>query len=518
MRAHDSWFALALTCFVCGCISQRDRAVSPGPAFALEPVPTGLSEALAHYSQALIDEATPGGQERSLAHWRAAVKGDPASVALRLKLGSLLLQRKEIPEAIRVMEGARAVAPDSAEVRLLLGSAYQLASRWRAAGNEFRALIRVAPDHPDGYIRLAALYLARNLTVRAMGVLDEGMARPGAAVAILQFCENLGRLHLANGNVKEAIACFERIQKRLPDSLPLHEVLARCYVLAGDRAKAIAQLEALLQRDPRNGQVAFYLGELHEEAGALDRAEAFFDQATQNSPTDATPFLRLAFLQFPKNREQALTTLRRALESVPDDPLIYAYFGLLYSREGQFNQAIEAFGRTEALVAKGGAQRIRPAFYFWYGTACERAGRFDQAEQLLETCIQADPVAHDALNYLAYMWADKGIKLDKALEYVSRALKVSPDEGAYLDTLGWVYYRQGDLKAALTTLLRALDRTPDDATVPEHVGDVLNALGRTREAVGYWGRSLRVAPGNAALRAKLRAAGVDPETVVRQKP
>ncbi len=519
MRARDSWFALAIACLLCGCITTpRDRAEPPDPGVLFVSASTGLPEALAHYSQALIDEATPGGGDRSLGHWRAAVQQDPTNVVLRLRLGAVLLQRKEIPEAVRVLEGAREVAPGSADVRLLLGSAYQLSGQWDPAAREFRALIRIGPDRPDGYVRLAALYLGRGLSTRALGVLDEGLAHPGAVVDVLQFCESMGRLHLANSNFKEAIGCFERIQKWLPDSPALREALARCYVLSGDRAKAMVQLEELLRRDPRNGQVAFYLAELCEDAGALERAEALFDQATRNNPTDAAPFLRLAFLQLPKNREQALMTLQRALQSIPDDPLIHAYFGLVYSREGRFDLAIESFARTEALAAKGGAQRIKPSFYFWYGTACERAGRFEQAERLIETCIEGDPLADEALNYLAYLWAERGIKLDKAREYVTRALKISPDDGSYLDTLGWVYYKQGDHAAALATLRRALDATAGDPTIAEHVGDALQALGRTGEARRYWIKSLRAKPDDAPLRAKIQAAGIDPDTVLRKKP
>jgi tetratricopeptide (TPR) repeat protein len=484
----------------------------------LDPVQAGLSEALAHYSQALIDDATPGGQERSLTHWRAAVQGDPTNVALRVRLGAALLQRKEGPEAVRVLEGARALDPNSAEIRLLLGSAYQLSSQGRAASCEYRALIRLAPDHPDGYVRLAALHLVRGQPARAMQVLDAGLGHPPALVAILQYCESLGRLHLVNGRYKEAVGYFERIRDRMPDSLPLREVLARCYVLAGERTKAMAELEELVRRDPRNGAAAFFLAELHEEAGNLDRAEACFDQSTRNSPADAEAFLRLAMLQLPRHRERALETLQRALLTVPDDPLIQAYLGLVYSRGGKFDLAAEAFGRAEAMVAKTGGKRLRPSFYFWYGTACERAGRFEQAEPLLETCIQGDPLADNALNYLAYMWAERGIKLDKALEYVTRALKISPDEGAYVDTLGWVHFKRREYAAALKMLLRALELTPDDATIPEHIGDTLQALGRPREARRYWLKSLKAEPDNAALRAKLRAAGMDPDAVLKKEP
>ena len=513
MRARLSSLALALTLVLSGCATAPHSAVPAGAVSALDRADLGFAEALAHYSQALIDEATPGGVDRSLAHWRAAVEGDPTNIVLRLKLGSALLGRKEIPEALRILEVARTVNPDSADVRLLLGMSYQMAGAVRPAEKEYRAVIRLAPDHPDGYIRLAALYLGERENSRVLAVIDAGMRHPGAADSVVQFCENMGRLYLVNGQIKEAIACFERMQARLPDNVPLREVLARCYALAGDRAKAITGLEEVFRRDPRYAGVATYLGELYEDANDPVRAAAYFERATELGPTDATPFLRLAFLQLKTDRAKALATLQRALLAVPDDPAIHAYLGLTFMQARHFEDAIASFARAESLAKAAGDQQIRPQFYFWYGSACDQAGHFEQAEKLFETCIQANPQADEALNYLAYMWALRGIKLDRALEYVQRALAIDPDDGAYIDTLGWVYFKRGDYELALTALKRANDLIADDPTITEHVGDALQALGQKREALRYWTKSLRYAPDNAELRAKLKENGVVPDDV-----
>jgi len=473
-----------------------------------------MAEALAHYSQALIDEATPGGLDRSLDHWRAAVAGDPSNTALRLKLGGTLLGRKEVSEALRILEGARAVSPGSVDVRLLLGMACQLSGDLHSAEKEYRAVVRLAPDRSDGYIRLAALHLSAGHHRRALAAVDDGMRHSGAIAALAEFCENMGRLYLANGQVKEAIDCFERLLLHLPDNLALREALARCYALMGDRAKAIAGLEEVIRRDPRNGAAASLLGELYEAANDPGRAAACYERATELAPTDASPFLRLSFLQLKSDHAKALVTLQRGLKAVPNDPAIHAYVGLVFMQARHYEEAMASFARAESLAKASGDRQVRPQFYFWYGSACDQAGHVEQAEKLFETCIAANPQSDEALNYLAYLWAVRGVNLDRALAYVQRALAIDPDDGAYVDTLGWIYYKRGDYEQALTALKRASDLIPDDPTITEHVGDALQALGQKRESLRYWTKSLRTAPDNAALRAKFKENGVDPDELL----
>lgn len=113
------------------------------------------------------------------------------------------------------------------------------------------------------------------------------------------------------------------------------------------------------------------------------------------------------------------------------------------------------------------------------------------------------------------MWAVRGVNLDRALDYVQRALAIEPNDGAYVDTLGWVQFKRGDYEAALTALTRASDLIPADPTINEHVGDALQALGQKREALRYWTKSLQSKPDNEPLRAKLKENGVDPDAVRR---
>jgi tetratricopeptide (TPR) repeat protein len=137
---------------------------------------------------------------------------------------------------------------------------------------------------------------------------------------------------------------------------------------------------------------------------------------------------------------------------------------------------------------------LNEEYYFDLAAAYERAGDLEKSMALFAQIIKEHPNHHPSLNYLAYMWAERAENLDSALDYVKRALVLDPENGAYLDTLGWIYYQQQAYKAAYRELLRAAEVIPDDPVVTEHLGDVLMQLGRPWEARAYYRISLSLDP------------------------
>jgi Tfp pilus assembly protein PilF len=136
--------------------------------------------------------------------------------------------------------------------------------------------------------------------------------------------------------------------------------------------------------------------------------------------------------------------------------------------------------------------------------------------EIFEQGVALYPDSHEMLNYLAYTWAVAGTNLDTALAYANRALAHEPDNGAYLDTLGWILFRQNRPADALAQIRRALDRLKDDPTITDHAGDICEAMADRAGAVSFWTRSLSLDPDNEAVADKLRARGADIEAIRRQ--
>jgi tetratricopeptide (TPR) repeat protein len=155
----------------------------------------------------------------------------------------------------------------------------------------------------------------------------------------------------------------------------------------------------------------------------------------------------------------------------------------------------------ERLVA---GHRDSAAAGFLLGAAYERTGRREQSVAELRRVLALEPDFHAALNYLGYMFAERGEHLEEARKLIERAVALDPDNGAYVDSLGWVYFRQGQVELARATLERATRLETADATVQEHLGDVYGALGQPERAGDAYRRALALGNNDPGKSEELR--------------
>jgi predicted Zn-dependent protease len=182
------------------------------------------------------------------------------------------------------------------------------------------------------------------------------------------------------------------------------------------------------------------------------------------------------------DRKTADATLDRlAASSEPDDVLAVAD---VYSRLKDFVRA--------ARVAREASRRFPESTeaLFRLGASLERGGSPDEAEKVFRQLLSARPNDSATQNYLGYMWADRGVNLEEAGQLLEKAVAREPRNAAYLDSLGWLYFRQGKLEAAEKRLLEAHRREPDDPTIQEHLGDLFERQGDLDKAVVHWEKAL----------------------------
>ena len=165
------------------------------------------------------------------------------------------------------------------------------------------------------------------------------------------------------------------------------------------------------------------------------------------------------------------------------------------------------FTAAETMARSNNPARLDRQFYFQIGAACERAHQYKRAEDYLQKCIDMGPDDAEALNYLGFMWADRGEHLPKARAYIEKACKLEPNNAAYLDSLGWVLFKLNQPQAALPWLVKAVELSPEpDATILDHLGDVYLSLRQLGKAMENWKKSLAVEP-NDEVKKKLQAGG-----------
>ena len=171
-------------------------------------------------------------------------------------------------------------------------------------------------------------------------------------------------------------------------------------------------------------------------------------------------------LERPEDAERRLRSLAES-----DEPEILMLAAGVYQRQQLFASSVPVLRKILAQEPDS-LQGL-----FWLGAALERSGEWIEAETRFRQVLELEPDFAPALNYLGYMWADKGENLREAVELVLRAVSLEPENGAYVDSLGWAYFQLGRYEEARGHLERASELVPDDAVIYEHLGDLFLAVG-----------------------------------------
>jgi len=160
----------------------------------------------------------------------------------------------------------------------------------------------------------------------------------------------------------------------------------------------------------------------------------------------------------------------------------------VYEKGRKWNDMAKSLDAAEKLSK---SDEEKESVWFMRGAMYERMNKVELAEVEFRKVLKFDPESAGAMNYLGYMLADRNMRLPEALDWITKALDKDPGNGAYLDSLGWVYYKLGRLPEAEENLRRALEKTPRDATVHDHMADILMKESKVREAVAQWQASLK---------------------------
>jgi tetratricopeptide (TPR) repeat protein len=483
MRAC-SLLTLCSLLMLTGCVSSTGRP--PGSASvasaADERAEAEIIAALAHYGRGLIYELEQGAEsEQAFAQYRQALVHDPDNHDLRSRIAVMALRRQDPAYAIDLLTESCRRAPRDFQRRVDLAAAYQAANDPDRAIEQYRRALAREPARTAVYLAVAGLLFGRGRDAEALAFLDEAH-RHGEQPALA------------------AAYCYEQ---------------AKRFVTLGVPARAIPCLERLADWDrDQRGRFLHLIGELHGAQGNDAEAIRHFRLAVDEDCALPATYIELAIALGRTTPTGQQRVLDRAVQRFPDDAMLQFTIGCVFSERKDYAAAIAAFERVLALTtasATNAPAALSEAFYLQYGAACERAGFKDKAASIFETGIAQHPRGHRVMNYLAYMWAEHGHNLERALDYINRALAEMPDNGAYVDTRGWIYFQQGRHALALAEIGRAHQLMGDDPEILEHLGDIHSALGRPQAAAVQWKKSLAIEPDNPAVADKLRQLGIDLE-------
>jgi tetratricopeptide (TPR) repeat protein len=459
---------------------------------------------------------------------------EPQQLPAYSLLAEALVRSEKPREAEEVLARYLEIDPSVLEARLMLAELQDRRGDFAASVATLRKVPFGAQADPRLRRQLArALYFTGDL---------EG-ARASLAPLLASSADDPQLLLLsalvaqADGRADQAVAAFRNLAAQRPDDPSVAVALARALVNDGKRDEAIGRLGELADGQARQGK--------GKEATQirLERAQILLDSGDWRRLDEALPALHAAASEPGASPELAL-----AVKSLEADSLLsrerYADAAALLAdaagstapvalvakraealaragRTGEADAALsELAGRGDpqsVLAAVQAYQRLeryadsiplltrlpreKPAALwigFLLGSAYERSGRHDEAVTEFRRALTEDPDYAPALNYLGYLFAERREHLDEARQLTERAVALDPDNGAYVDSLGWVYFQLGRKPEARALLERAVRLDPEDASVREHLGDVLSSLGEIAQARAAYESALSLAKDDRA--------------------
>ena len=352
----------------------------------------------------------------------------------------------------------------------------------QSAANAFKELIRIMPYQPTFYLRLGSLYDQLDNKQEAITTYERAVKINRnvwrAYHALWQlYVEQFDRLYEENQpeaaaeNLHKAIYSYSELRRLAPAANHEHNSdllahlrtrLGSVYIDLRRENEAIAVLEQVLQTDPDNIDANCWIGIAYQELKNFEKSAFYLKKAIVQAPE------RVAHLYFLLEKyEEVIVILGQVLEADPNH--------------------VEA--------------------NYWMGSAYQALERFERAESYLRKTISLSPDHAKAHNALGYLLAEHGMNLDEAVTLIRKALKKSPANGAYLDSLGWAYFKQGKINDALKQLEKAVLYMPDSVEIQDHLAEVYLKKGRKKEAVAAWQKAIQLSPDNTAILEKLKKHG-----------
>jgi tetratricopeptide (TPR) repeat protein len=457
-----------------------------------------------------------GKKEQAIVQLEQMIADDPANLQNRLLLGNIYSSIGQKDQARAVYEAILRIAPDDPQALLMLGALYASDRDYLQAQKMLERLVAVDDKSYAGYSYLAKLYRELNYYDKAMEAYEKALTlswspmlayeaadlyeyrqKYDEAIAIYKrlleedeantkIRGRLARLYIVQGKIDVALAELNELKNYASDTAVVDLAIGRVLLDEKRYAEAIALFEQLLSQDENKDVARSMLALTYYESGDKDKAMKILHEVPVTSKDYENSILMLAqILLGEKDNQRAATLLRNVIAGEDTRrPSFYFLLAGLLREEGDPAAGREIFEQAEKVFPEN------PRVFFEYGLYLDRLGEFDGAVAKMEQVLAITPDDAHALNYVGYTWADRGINLEKALEYIQRAVDLKPDDGFVRDSLGWVYFKMGRYGEAVTELEAAASMQPDDPTIQEHLGDAYQKAGELKKAVEAYGKAV----------------------------
>jgi tetratricopeptide (TPR) repeat protein len=455
-----------------------------------EPDNEGVIEQVA---QLMLDR---GRAQEAVTLLQSATERKPSGKLSDL-LGDAYTLLRDFPNAEVAYKKALDVEPDEPGHRRGLAQTLASEGKFKEALAQYQRLAESDPDDPESYLHLAEMHRQlHQLDEAEKDIVQAKQRAPGNLQVVYSeamIYEAQGRYADAIQTLKTAVAGLKSETTAAPTNrrslAVLYEQLGRLYVDSANYTAAISILDDMSHLGEEEARRASLLiVDAYRAAGDLPHALDAADKAVAKYADDRELRITRALLFGEKgDADEAATQLRAMMMHSAQDFEIDLDLAQVYQQNRRYEDAEAALSQAENLATRSNEREM---VWFMRGTIYDRQKKYDQAEEQFKRVLAANPHNAPVLNYYGYMLAERGVRLAEATEMIKSALVDDPTNGAYLDSLGWAYYKQDKLAEAEAALRQAALREPSDATILDHLGDVYFKRGKLDQAAAQWDHAL----------------------------
>lgn len=426
---------------------------------------------------------------------------DPKNTELHLFLGGVYSSMKMYGEALKEYEKILVYESKNSEVELYMGAVLAEQSQFDAAEKHFlkatqdadfeknylghyyvgrmrtiqgsagyaraeeafKKALQMKPDFEDAVMAYSELLEMKNQKERSLALLESYQTQHGPKKMI---AFQLGQAYLEQEKYEKAYKHLVVLESFEPTNLNVKMKVALILIEQKNYDEAVLKLEEILSLSPTSDKVRFYLGAVFEEKQNFTDAIYHFKKIEASSSHFAEATVHVAYMYQKTDRlNEAIETVEAALVQRDDIPQFYAYYASLLDEKKDFSRGITVLEKANKKFPKSAQVK------YYLGSLYDRVNKKEKSMELMRGVLEIESDHVQALNFLAFTMAEQSKNLDEAEKLALRANELQPNDAYIMDTVGWIYFKRGQVEEAIRYLEAAHRLKPDEAIVAEHLGD-----------------------------------------------
>lgn len=401
-------------------------------------------------------------------------------------IASLYAQQQDVESAKETLKELVTKNPKSFFGNYYLAKIYVTNTEFDKAKVHYERALELNPGASSVQLELARVYAYLKQFDQAIALSREVSEKDPTNAKAHKL---LGELLLGEDRVEDALEQFEAVQALEEDPSETRFKVALIKLQRRDLAGAEVELRLVLSEHPEHSSARYYLASTYagmkrpedaiEQLRVIESGDDFFAESRT---------LGAYLLRQLERYPEALAMVDDLLELSPKDAKLLNFQAALYRDSGELKKAVES---VEKLIE---LQPSNDRHYFTKGVYLDEASDRKGAIVAMRKAIELNSSNANALNYLGYTLAEMGEDLEEAELLITRAIEIEGENGYFIDSLGWVYFKMGKMEKARDTLEKAVTLVPDDAVILEHLGRAYIELGEGEQAREVLEKALGVAP------------------------